>query len=401
MYKGNVPFTKLEKAALSSFIENNKNHEGTIKDGVAGLIERQKALIAKHPNNPLSNSIKKRIEVLEGVMPKLDSISWDDFVPSGKNLYEVEIPEDNGSNYIEFYEDATPEFKEQIKGVLENGLPSELKEMSEYKEAEQEYYEENGTDESFEKSLIDDALFELERRNSNGDAYNALSVAVGDKLASKILSSLGYTGIKYPAGTIMGGVEGDETNYVIFKPEDMRITEHTKFSLKSKPVRFEAGKKLSDEEKKEVLSTLKDAYKVNGVPYHIEETAGGKEKRVYEPTADSYVVSDITNRPLRYYITLPDGRVAHPTEVYPNISDNEVKSSATKQGLLDEEVDQIVSAAIGNMKDIADNAKAVEILTELQNLPHETHDVGYGLNHARSYNYKTGIFTSDAAQALD
>lgn len=174
-----------------------------------------------------------------------------------------------------------------------------------------------------------------------------------------------------------------------------------KFSLKSKPVRFEAGKKLSDEEKKEVLSTLKDAYKVNGVPYHIEETAGGKEKRVYEPTADSYVMSDITNRPLRYYITLPDGRVAHPTEVYPNISDNEVKSSATKQGLLDDEADQIVSAAIGNMKGIADNAKALEVLTEMQNLPHETHDVGYGMNNAQSYNYKTGIFTSDAAQAID
>lgn len=182
---------------------------------------------------------------------------------------------------------------------------------------------------------------------------------------------------------------------------DRVIGDGEKFSVKSKPVRFEIGKKLSDEEKKEVLSTLKDAYKVNGVPYHIEETAGGKEKRVYEPTFDSYVVSDITNRPLRYYITLPDGRVAHPTEIYPNISDNEVKSSATKQGLLDDEADQIVSAAIGNMKGIADNAKAVEVLTELQNLPHETHDIGYGLNNAQSYNYKTGIFTSDAAQAID
>ena len=195
--------------------------------------------------------------------------------------------------------------------------------------------------------------------------------------------------------------EGDIVTDDVVNSINQEIAAAPKFSLKSKPVRFEAGKKLSDEEKKEVLSTLKDAYKVNGVPYHIEETAGGKEKRVYEPTADSYVVSDITNRPLRYYITLPDGRVAHPTEVYPNISDNEVKSSATKQGLLDDEVDQIVRTAIGNMKDIADNAKAVEVLTELQNLPHETHDVGYGLNHARSYNYKTGIFTSDAAQAID
>lgn len=351
----------------------------------------------------LQKSIEKDKKELEVLRTLTEEQYKEEYIKQGraKNLYEVDIPDDNGSNYIEFYEDATPEFKEQIKSVLANGLPSELKKMPEYKEAERKFYEENGTDESFEKSLIDDALFELERRKSNGDAYNALSVAVGDKLASKILSSLGYTGIKYPAGTIQGGAEEGDTNYVIFKPEDMQITEHTKFSLKSKPVRFEAGKKLSDEEKEEVLSTLKDAYKVNGVPYHIEETAGGKEKRVYEPTADSYVVSDITNRPLRYYITLPDGRVAHPTEVYPNISDNEVKSSATKQGLLDEEVDQIVSAAIGNMKDIADNAKAVEVLTELQNLPHETHDVGYGLNHARSYNYKTGIFTSDAAQAID
>lgn len=80
------------------------------------------------------------------------------------NLYEVDIPEDNGSNYIEFYEDATPEFKEQIKSVLAHGLPSELKEMPEYKEAERKFYEENGTDESFEKSLIDDALFEMEHR---------------------------------------------------------------------------------------------------------------------------------------------------------------------------------------------------------------------------------------------
>lgn len=293
------------------------------------------------------------------------------------NLYEVDIPEDNGSNYLEWDAPITDELIDKVAKVLPSLRSYDIKDLKK-----------DRTFDNFYKTIS--------MRSVKDDAsFN------DDKAASQLLSSLGYTGIKYKAGRNFGGAEENDTNYVIFKPEDMKITEHTKFSLKSKPVRFEAGKKLSDEEKKEVLSTLKDAYKVNGVPYHIEETAGGKEKRVYEPTADSYVVSDITNRPLRYYITLPDGRVAHPTEVYPNISDNEVKSSATKHGLLDDEADQIVSAAIGNMKDIADNAKAVEVLTELQNLPHETHDVGYGLNHARSYNYKTGIFTSDAAQAID
>lgn len=293
------------------------------------------------------------------------------------NLYEVDIPEDNGSNYLEWDAPITDELIDKVAKALPSLRSFDIKDLKK-----------DRTFDNFYKTIS-------MRSVKDDAAFN------DDKAASQLLASLGYTGIKYKAGRNFGGAEEGDTNYVIFKPEDMKITEHTKFSLKSKPVRFEAGKKLSDEEKKEVLSTLKDAYKVNGVPYHIEETAGGKEKRVYEPTADSYVVSDITNRPLRYYITLPDGRVAHPTEVYPNISDNEVKSSATKQGLLDDEADQIVSAAIGNMKGIADNAKALEVLTEMQNLPHETHDVGYGMNNAQSYNYKTGIFTSDAAQAID
>lgn len=299
------------------------------------------------------------------------------------NLYEVDIPEDNGSNYLDWDKPLSKKQQDSIREGLEH-LGVGIKTL----ESKGQSLERTG------ENIYNSTLY----IGLTGTEYDLPERTKG---ISKFLSFVGFTGIKYKAGRNFGGAKKGDTNYVIFKPEDMKITQHTKFSLKSKPVRFETGKKLSDEEKKEVLSTLKDAYKVNGVPYHIEETAGGKEKRVYEPTADSYVVSDITNRPLRYYITLPDGRVAHPTEVYPNISDNEVKSSATKQGLLDDEADQIVSAAIGNMKGIADNAKVLEVLTEMQNLPHETHDFGYGMNNAQSYNYKTGIFTSDAAQAID
>ena len=356
----------------------NNAHEYT--DVVAGLFnggqrdyDDVKEFLQNGYNSDKDNARKKQmLEWFESTKPS----DWKSVNDGKRNLYEVNIPEDNGSNYLEWEKTLTEKQINAIRDALAK----------------------NGVDiSSFEKRGFKlDLPFKY--------VYTTvlpMMMHSKPKDVSKFLSSLGFTGIKYPAGTIMGGAEEGDTNYVIFKPEDMKITQHTKFSLKSKPVRFETGKKLSDEEKKEVLSTLKDAYKVNGVPYHIEETAGGKEKRVYEPTADSYVVSDITNRPLRYYITLPDGRVAHPTEVYPNISDNEVKSSATKQGLLDDEADQIVSAAIGNMKGIADNAKVLEVLTEMQNLQHETHDVGYGMNNAQSYNYKTGIFTSDAAQAID
>lgn len=223
----------------------------------------------------LQKSIEKDKKKLEVLRTLTEEQYKEEYIKQGraKNLYEVDIPEDNGSNYIEFYEDATPEFKEQIKGVLENGLPSELKEMPEYKEAERKFNEENGTDESFEKSLIDDALFELERRKSNGDAYNALSVAVGDKLASKILSSLGFTGIKYPAGTIMGGAEENDTNYVIFKPEDMRITEHTKFSLRLKSAIEETETNPSDAQK-ESGNYKKGHIKFGGYDYTIENPKG-------------------------------------------------------------------------------------------------------------------------------
>ena len=397
-------------------VEYVGNSDFEYKDVVAGLFEGGqrdyddvKEFLLNGYNADKENARKRQmLEWFESTKPS----DWKSINDGKRNLYEVDIPEDNGSNYLEWEKKPSAEVATKIIEGLYGLDAKTLDDMASkdivFRTLLYDYIK-NADKEQMIPLLVKTHALTRETTYDNGNVeddirfvYNRLSRWMGSqKAASQFLSSLGFTGIKYPAGTIMGGAEEGDTNYVIFKPEDMRITEHTKFSLKSKPVRFEAGKKLSDEEKKEVLSTLKDAYKVNGVPYHIEETAGGKEKRVYEPTADSYVVSDITNRPLRYYITLPDGRVAHPTEVYPNISDNEVKSSATKQGLLDEEVDQIVSAAIGNMKDIADNAKAIEVLTELQNLPHETHDVGYGMNNAQSYNYKTGIFTSDAAQAID
>lgn len=345
------------------------------------------------------NDINMRTNELEGWKRKLEEVKKKyeeeqkkfDAIPKPqieRNLYSVDIPDDTGENYIGWDEKMTPRMRDIRKEILEdNGY--KLVDSDETRD----YFEDR-----------DGKEYELfkEQYKTGGTFYEELAQLLhSQKLASLALKEYGFDGVKVIAQRNAGGNKEGKMNYVIFDENNAQITSHTKFSLKSKPVRFEAGKKLSDEEKKEVLSTLKDAYKVNGVPYHIEETAGGKEKRVYEPTADSYVVSDITNRPLRYYITLPDGRVAHPTEVYPNISDNEVKSSATKQGLLDDEAYQIVSSAIGNMKDIADNAKAIEVLTELQNLPHETHDVGYGMNNAQSYNYKTGIFTSDAAQAID
>ena len=125
------------------------------------------------------------------------------------NLYEVDIPEDNGSNYLDWDAPITDELIDKVAKVLPSLRSYDIKDLKK-----------DRTFDNFYKtismrSVTDDATFN------------------DDKAASKLLSSLGYTGIKYKAGRNFGGAEEGDTNYVIFNPEDMRITEHTKFSIKT------------------------------------------------------------------------------------------------------------------------------------------------------------------------
>ena len=124
------------------------------------------------------------------------------------NLYEVDIPDDNGSNYLDWDAPITDELIDKVAKALPSLRSYDIKDLKK-----------DRTFDNFYKtismrSVTDDASFN------------------DDKAASKLLSSLGYTGIKYKAGRNFGGAKEGDTNYVIFKPEDMTITEHTKFSLK-------------------------------------------------------------------------------------------------------------------------------------------------------------------------
>lgn len=154
----------------------------------------------------------------------------------------------------------------------------------------------------------------------------------------------------------------------------------------SKPVRFEAGRRLTKEEKEEVLNTLRDAFKENGVPYHIEESNFGKERRVYEPTSEDWVKSDITGRRLRYYITLPDGRVAHPTELFPNISGRDITGHVNRMALLEKEASELISKQIDGFPS-EHIPTAISILEKMQSLPHDVRDMGYGPYFLVSYDY--------------
>ena len=128
-----------------------------------------------------------------------------------RHLYTVEIPDDNGSNYLDW-----------------NGHPAEslLKDVGSFLES-------NG----FER--VQDSPVRYEKGESSvvlnpnatgADLYAELREALGsDKKASQALAELGYTGIKYPADNMRGGREDGAKNYVIFNENDAKITDHVRF----------------------------------------------------------------------------------------------------------------------------------------------------------------------------
>ena len=128
-----------------------------------------------------------------------------------RHLYTVEIPDDNGSNYLDW-----------------NGHPAEslLKDVGSFLERE-----------GFERVQDNPARYEkgestvvLNPNATGADLYAELREALGsDKKASQALAELGYTGIKYPADNMRGGREDGAKNYVIFNENDAKITDHTRF----------------------------------------------------------------------------------------------------------------------------------------------------------------------------
>ena len=128
-----------------------------------------------------------------------------------RHLYTVEIPDDNGGNYLDW-----------------NGHPAEslLKDVGSFLESE-----------GFERVQDNPARYEkgestvvLNPKATGADLYAELQEALGsDKKASQALAELGCIGIKYPADNMRGGREDGAKNYVIFNENDAKITDHTRF----------------------------------------------------------------------------------------------------------------------------------------------------------------------------
>lgn len=126
-----------------------------------------------------------------------------------RHLYTVEIPNDNGKNYLH-YDKADVKTNEKVK----QELITKLLQTEEYKGHEKELKQE---------------LSAINENTTGRGLYGTLQSYLGDKEASEFLSSLGFIGLSYPAQYRTGGRKDGVRNYVIFNEKDLKITDKVQF----------------------------------------------------------------------------------------------------------------------------------------------------------------------------
>ena len=161
-------------------------------------------------------NLKDRLAEYKEGLKWIDSLDEDYLTQGNANRYDVDIPDDNGNNYL-YWRSLVPTLQLDMIG-------NTLEEMGMTK---QEINDNVNRYDDGDKAVVI-------RYGMNGSTlYKALSNGFGGDLeASKILSNSGLVGIKYPAGMIHGGAKEGDYNYVIFDENNANIVGNTRFSLR-------------------------------------------------------------------------------------------------------------------------------------------------------------------------
>lgn len=149
--------------------------------------------------------------------------------------YDVDIPDDNGSNYLGWNESQNFPLEKwyRLWEITHNGF------------SENEYFKDGGA--RYDIDRIERITQMKLESPENGmqklptlkgeELYHALEdffdrerPSYGAELASRALGEIGFVGIKYPAGMIHGGAKEGDYNYVVFDENNANIVGNTKFA---------------------------------------------------------------------------------------------------------------------------------------------------------------------------
>lgn len=129
-------------------------------------------------------------------------------------LYTVEIPDDNGKNYLDY----TSPFRDYISSeTLQQIIIEDIERR-------------NVDMDDIEREMIErDVKDSLDEAVSVGEMQKSIGLIIGAKRISELLNSLGFVGVSYPAEFLSGGRNDGARNYVIFNEEDIMITDKVRF----------------------------------------------------------------------------------------------------------------------------------------------------------------------------
>lgn len=175
-------------------------------------LEKAKEYARNDMKHSMPETSRKGCEFLLGT-------SEDDWVFNYRHhLYEVDIPDDNGYNYLPWNDMLTDEQLEGVRNAMRN---SDIF---------------NAYAKKYGRELANERLDNWTNVSEFKYAYNHLQNFVdvdkgADKIISQILSNAGFVGIKYPAEYMSGGRADKAKNYVIFNEDDLQIVNHTRFRV--------------------------------------------------------------------------------------------------------------------------------------------------------------------------
>lgn len=149
--------------------------------------------------------------------------------------YDVDIPDDNGSNYLGWNESQNFPLEKwyRLWEITHNGF------------SENEYFKDGGARydidriERITQMKLDSPENGMQKLPTlkGEELYHALEdffdrerPSYGAELASRALGEIGFVGIKYPAGMIHGGAKEGDYNYVVFDENNANIVGNTKFA---------------------------------------------------------------------------------------------------------------------------------------------------------------------------
>ena len=258
--------------SVASAKEFAKKRVGADANDVERTLENLKD---REKGTEYEQNLKNRLAEYKEGLKWIDSLDEDYLTQGNANRYDVDIPDDNGSNYLDWEgmipdsldkqkvaEDAYKvvsdnqgfnDFKAtplndfiahtlktyvnttDVAGRVEK-LKSDIKDVIENYVADDdvlalnEYLKDATPDDVLATIWYNDLVRDIKDADLGEELYRKLSTYVGDNAASQILSDNGLVGIKYPAGMIHGGAKEGDYNYVIFDENNANIVGNTKFA---------------------------------------------------------------------------------------------------------------------------------------------------------------------------